>query len=111
MDEAEGAVKVHWTKAHVEAKDVKKHNIGLKQIVGNECADALAKRGAAVAALDLNPRRQIGRIERKAKMVRNRLLFIQSHVIKQSIGEGREEEEEVEFAPDQATPGVRKFGK
>ena len=61
--------------------------------MGNECADALAKRGAKLVELDMNAVEKIKWADRVSILIRDRLLFIQRHVITQQPGDGREEEE------------------
>ena len=93
MDKAGGEVEVCWTKAHVEVEDVLEKGIREKEIVGNECADALAKRGAKLVELDMNAVGKIQWADRVSILIRDRLLFIQRHIITQQPGGGREEEE------------------
>ena len=93
MDQAGGEVEVCWTRAHVEVKDVLEKGIREKEIVGNECADALAKRGAKLVELDMTAVEKIKWADKVSSLIRDRLLFIQRHVITQQLGDGREEEE------------------
>ena len=76
-------MEVYWTKAHVEVKDVLERGIKEREIVGNECADALAKRGAKLVELDMNATEKIKWADSISGLVRRRLLFIQRHLITQ----------------------------
>ena len=93
MEKTAGKVQVIWTKAHVAVKYVLDLGIKSIEIIGNECVDALAKRGAALGGLDMNPLSKVSWADRTSMLIRNRLLFIQRHLITQGVKEGREEEE------------------
>ena len=51
---SEDAVKVVWVKAHVTAEMQVKLQVDVKIPIGNECADALAKRGAALGGITMS---------------------------------------------------------
>ena len=42
---ADGMVDVEWIKAHVTAEDMMNRGLEPRHVMGNECADAVAKRG------------------------------------------------------------------
>ena len=77
----------------VTAEDIMQRGLEARHIMGNECADALAKRGARMAEIDEGTRQKLRAVERKAAMVRRRLVCIQKHVVEKWAEEGREEEE------------------
>ena len=57
-----------------------------KVLIGNECADALAKRGAELARLADNQEQSLTRSESMVWKVRRRLLAIQEYVL-EHVGE------------------------
>jgi hypothetical protein len=73
---------VTWTKAHVTAQMQERMQVPQRVLSGNECADALAKRGSKLAGLELEVLSRVQRADDKAQLVRNRLLCIQMHILK-----------------------------
>ena len=47
-------MRVVWVKAHVTAEMQVKLQVDVKILISNECADALAKRGAKTVKVDAN---------------------------------------------------------
>ena len=72
---------VMWVKAHVTKELQKKLAIDPRVLAGNECADAMAARGAGLGDLDINQKRKIRLADRKAWVIRNRLAHIQVHIL------------------------------
>ena len=87
----EDLVKVKWTKAHVDVDAFIEKSMLADVVIGKECADALAKRGAELGAITLNEEAQIAWTDRTSMAVRERLIFIQKHVV--TGPEGNEEAE------------------
>ena len=66
-----------WIKAHVTEEMQLKLKLDPRVLAGNECADAMAGRGAKLADIDLNDKRKIEWAERRGWAIRNRLAHIQ----------------------------------
>ncbi len=88
--EGRSNVDVVWVKAHVtqEAQMVRKIDSSI--LAGNECADALAKRGAKLAQLTHGTKEKIVRMERMAWSIRRRNAAIQDHVNRHYGEEGED---------------------
>ena len=65
-------VEVRWTKAHLTAARQIELQIDPKVLIGNACADALAKRGAELAWLADNQEQSLTMSESMAWKVRRR---------------------------------------
>ena len=70
-------LRVVWVKAHVTVEMQVKLKVDAKVLVGNECADALAKNGASTVKVDRNEELKLKWAEGTAWRVRRRLLEIQ----------------------------------
>ena len=89
---SEEAIKIVWVKAHVTAEMQMRLKVDAKVLVGNECADALAKNGASTVKVDVNEEMKLKWAEGVAWRVRRRLLEIQMFMIMEH-GEEKEDKE------------------
>ena len=85
-------VVLYWTKSHVTVEYQVAHQIPQHVLTGNECADALAKRGAELARIRPAQLAQVRCFDLKAAKVRRRLLAVQELVLAE-CGPDRAEEE------------------
>ena len=83
-----------WIKAHVTEELQLKLKLDSRVLAGNECADAMAGRGAKLADIDLDDKRKIKWAERRGWAIRNRLAHIQLHILdtqgEEQDGEGED---------------------
>jgi hypothetical protein len=96
-----GDGEVEWTKAHVDVELQVKLQYEQKRLSGNEAADALAKRGAALGAIDLDMVAKVAWADRTSGLIRRRLVAIQKHVLKGATEYQAEEERQRRTAKEQ----------
>ena len=89
---SEDAIKMVWVKAHVTAEMQMRLKVDAKVLVGNECADALAKNGAGTVKVDLKEEMTLKWAEGVAWRIRRRLLEIQMFMVMEH-GEEKEDKE------------------
>ena len=68
-----GTVQVRWVKAHVSVQEFVSRAIPYSWVLGNEIADALARRGAALVAVNEIRQREIAFVDALAWKVRSRI--------------------------------------
>ncbi len=83
-------VEVVWVKAHVTSIMQEVRQLPRSTLVGNECADELAKRGAKLVQVDENYRAKVLWTESIAWRVRRRLAAIQQYMV-ENPGEDKED--------------------